>query len=56
MAVNKEQELYQRVVNEIAELDKSIEYMKGKREALNGIRLDLRSMIDEESKDGSNNQ
>ena len=41
-------DLYQSIVNDMTELDKSIEYLKGKREALNSIRLDLRSMIDED--------
>ena len=41
-------DLYQSIVNDMAELDKSIEYLKGKREALNSIRLDLRSMIEEQ--------
>ena len=40
-------ELYEQIVVEMAEIDKSIEYLKGKREALNGIRLDLWNMIDE---------
>ena len=40
-------ELYQSIVNEIAEFDKAIEYMKGKREALNGVRLDLFQMLNE---------
>lgn len=44
-------ELYQSIVNEIAEFDKAIEYMKGKREALNGVRLDLRNMIDEQKEE-----
>ena len=43
-------DLYQSIVNDIADLDKSIEYLKGKREALNGVRLDLKSMIDDMEK------
>lgn len=45
------EDLYQQIVNEIAEFDKAIEYMKGKREALNSVRLDLRNMIDEQRGD-----
>lgn len=45
-------ELYDDVVSQIAILDKEIEYTKGKREALNGIRLDLFNMIDEQESYG----
>ena len=43
-------ELYQDVINQITDIDKSIEYLKGKREALNGIRLDLYGIIDDMEK------
>ena len=43
-------ELYEDVKNQMVEMDKGIEYMKGKREALNSVRLDLFSMIEEMDK------
>ena len=42
-------EMYEQIVSEINDLDKGIEYMKGKREALNGVRLDLFGMIKEQA-------
>lgn len=48
-------EMYEQIVAEINDLDKGIEYMKGKREALNGVRLDLFQMIENQEavKEGS---
>lgn len=43
-------DLYDDVVKQIADIDAGMEYMKGKREALNDIRLDLYSMIKENDK------
>ena len=37
--------LYDDVVKQISDIDKSIEYLKGKRESLSGIRLDLYDML-----------
>lgn len=49
------EQLYNNIVRDINETDKKLEYLRGKRDAYNGVRLDLFNMIqqDNEEKDGN---
>ncbi len=49
------EQLYNDIVRNINETDKKIEYLRGKHDAYNDVRLDLFNMIqqDNEEKDGN---